>query len=216
MRNNRKPCRTVNPGPAAGAAPLAPIRPLHHVASLVMGPKEEFSIPARDLDAAGKALRFVVRAAWIRGALEGTDVGAAGPDGELDVRVSKSGTDVVVRGTLKAELTVPCARCLEPARLAVSEDISALVVPAGVLGESSGDGDDDEIAPDQADMIPYDGETVVLDELVRDQLLLGLPMIPLCSEGCEGIRRPGSQEPAQAPTIDPRLQPLMRLKKPST
>jgi uncharacterized protein len=183
-----------------------------------MGQTEEFSIPARDLDAAGKSVRFVVRAAWIRGALEGTDVGAAGPDGELDVRVSKSGTDVVVRGTLSAQLTVPCARCLEPARLAVSEDISALVVPAAVLRESSGAGEDDEMAPDQADMIPYDGETVVLDELVRDELLLGLPMIPLCSEGCEGIRRPGSQEPGQAhpSAIDPRLQPLMRLKKPST
>jgi uncharacterized protein len=183
-----------------------------------MGQKEEFSIPARDLDAAGKSFRFVVRAAWIRGAVEGTDVGATGPDGELDVRASKSGTDVVVRGTLNAQLTVPCARCLEPARIAVHEDISALVVPAAVLRESSGAGEDDEATADQADVIPYDGETVVLDDLVRDELLLGLPMIPLCSEGCEGIRRPGSQEPAEAPkpAIDPRLQPLMRLKKPST
>jgi uncharacterized protein len=183
-----------------------------------MGPKEEFSIAARDLDAAGKAVRFVVRAAWIRGALEGTNVDAAGPDGELDVRASKSGTDVVVHGTLTAELTVPCARCLEPAQIAVNEPISALVVPSAALRDSSGAAEDDEMAPDQADMIPYDGETVVLDELVRDELLLGVPMIPLCSEGCPGIRRPGSQEPpeARSPAIDPRLQPLMRLKKPST
>jgi uncharacterized protein len=181
-----------------------------------MEQKEEFSIPARDLDAGGKALQFVVRAAWIRGVLEGTDVGAAGPDGQLDVRASKSGTDVVVRGTLSAELTVPCARCLEPARIAVNEPISALVVPRAEVRESAGPEDDDEMAPDQADMIPYDGETVVLDELVRDELLLGIPMIPLCSEGCPGIRPPGSQEPAEArsPAIDPRLQPLMRLKRP--
>jgi uncharacterized protein len=184
-----------------------------------MGPTEhEFFIAARDLDAAGKPVRFVVRAAWMRGALEGTDVGAAGADGELDVRASKSGTDVVVRGTLTAELTVPCARCLEPAHVSVSEAISALVVPTTEFRESSGAGEDDDVAPDQADMIPYDGETVVLDDLVRDELLLGIPMIPLCSEGCEGIRRPGSQEPAPAPSprIDPRLQPLLRFKKPST
>jgi uncharacterized protein len=184
-----------------------------------MEPKEhEFSIAARDLDAAGRALRFVVRASWMRGALEGTGVGAAGPDGELDVRASKSGTDVVVRGVLRAELSVPCARCLEPAPVQVKEPISALVVPSTDLRESSGSDDDDGVAPDQADMIAYDGETVVLDDLVRDELLLGVPMIPLCSEGCPGIRRPGSHEPAEArsPAIDPRLQPLLRLKKPST
>jgi uncharacterized protein len=186
-----------------------------------MSHQNEFSIPARDLDAAGRSLSFVVRAAWIRGALEGTDVGAAGPDGELAVRASKSGTDVVVRGSLRAELLVNCARCLQPAHIHVDEPISALVVPATELRESAGVKGDDDLAPDQADMIPYDGETVVLDDLVRDELLLGIPMIPLCSEGCPGIRRerPGdSHPPAEAPaaSIDPRLKPLLRLKKPST
>src|SRR6202042_5420 len=113
----------------------------------------------------------VIRAEWMRGALEGTNVAAAGPDGELDVRASKSGTDVVVHGTLKADLTIACARCLEPAHVTVSEQVSALVVPATAHRESSGAGDDDDIAPDQTDMIPYDGETVVLDDLIRDELL---------------------------------------------
>jgi uncharacterized protein len=183
-----------------------------------MSHPDEFTIPARELDAAGKSLSFVVRASWVRGALEGTDVRPAGPDGELDVRASKSGTDVVVRGTLKAELVVACARCLEPARVAVNEPISALVVPATELRESAGEAAEDESAPGQAGVLSYDGEIVVLDELVRDELLLGIPMIPLCSEGCPGIRRGGAQEAAEAPTatIDPRLQPLLRLKKPST
>jgi uncharacterized protein len=186
-----------------------------------MSHQNEFSIAARDLDAAGRSLRFVVRAAWIRGALEGTDVAAAGPDGALEVRASKSGTDVVVRGTLNAELLVDCARCLQPAHIAVNEPISALVVPASALRESSGAKSEDDPTPEQADMIPYDGETVVLDDLVRDELLLGIPMIPLCSEGCPGIRRERPRDPhdpAEAPaaTIDPRLQPLLRLKKPST
>jgi uncharacterized protein len=186
--------------------------------------ENEFCIPTRDLDAAGRSFSFVVRAAWMRGALEGTDASVAGSDGVLDLRASKSGTDVVVRGTLKAELHVACARCLEPARISVQETVSALVVPATELRESSGTKTDDDLAPDQADMIPYDGETVVLDDLVRDELLLGIPMIPLCSEGCPGIRReraPESHEPAEvAPgantPIDPRLQPLLRLKKPPT
>jgi uncharacterized protein len=181
----------------------------------------EFSLSAKDLDAGGRHVRFPVRAAWVRGALEGTDVLPAGPDGELDIRASRSGNDVVVHGTLSADLTIPCARCLEPARVAVRELISALAVPETALRESSGAGEDDDLAPDQADLIPYDGDTVVLDELVRDELLLGIPMIPLCSEGCPGIRREteaGTQGVADAndEAVDPRLRPLLRLKNPST
>jgi uncharacterized protein len=125
---------------------------------------------------------------------------------------------VIVRGTLKADLIVPCARCLEPARVAVNESIGALVVPATEGRESSGVKDDDDLAPDQADLIPYDGETVVLDDLIRDELLLGIPMIPLCSEGCTGIRRaqPADAPPALPDTVDPRFGALMRLKKPLT
>lgn len=159
--------------------------------------EHEFSIPVRDLDAAGKPFRFTVRAAWLRGALEGTEVQPAGDDGAFDVRVSKSGTDVVVRGKLAAELVVPCARCLEPARVSVKEDLSALAVPRSKMREEKRKGASpardetaEEESPPDADMIAYDGDTLVLDDLVRDELLLAVPMIPLCSESCPGISRP--------------------------
>jgi len=179
-------------------------------------PDREFEIPVRDLDAAGKPFRFPVRAAWLRGALEGTAVGACEHDGHLDLRLSKSGTDVVVRGTLEAHVTAPCARCLEPAPVVVKETISALAVPAATGHESSGGKDDDDASPEQADLISYDGETLVLDDLVRDELLLAIPMIPLCSEACPGIQpqlTSEEPEPAAVDRVDPRLLPLLRLKK---
>jgi uncharacterized protein len=179
--------------------------------------EREFAIPVKDLDAAGKPFRFPVRAAWIRAALEGTDVAAGEGDGSLELRLSKSGTDVVVRGKLQAELTVPCARCLEPARVSIADDISALVIPEAAMRDQSGGADEDDLSLEEADLIPYDGETVVLDELVRDELLLGIPMIPLCSEACPGIRPElAPEEPEHAPGIDPRLRPLLRLKKTTT
>jgi uncharacterized protein len=181
-----------------------------------MLPEHEFSIPIQDLDAGGKSLDFAVPAAWMRHALEGTQVAEGGADGKLALRLSKSGTDVVIRGSLKADLVVPCARCLEPAKIAVREDISALAVPRAALREVAGDDEDADLSPETADMIPYDGETLVLDDLVRDELLLAVPMIPLCSEGCEGIspRSPAAEQPqAATASIDPRLRPLLRFKK---
>jgi uncharacterized protein len=181
----------------------------------VRATEHEFDIPVMELDAGGKSVDFPVRAAWIRSALEGTEVAEGGVDGALSLRLSKSGTDVVLRGTLKADLVVPCGRCLEPAKVAVRETISALAVPKALMRES-GDDEDGDLAPEQADMIAYDGETLVLDELIRDELLLGVPMIPLCSEGCTGIRPSSQSQPDEAPAeapIDPRLRPLLRLKK---
>ncbi|MDP9001479.1 MAG: DUF177 domain-containing protein [Myxococcota bacterium] len=175
----------------------------------------EFAFPARELDASGKRFSVALRASWICRALEGTEVRPGGKDGELDVRLSKSGTDVVVHGSLTAELHVPCARCLQPARVVISERVSALAVPVSVLAEkSSGDeGDRAELGAGQADVLSYDGDTVVLDDLVRDELLLGIPMIPLCSEGCPGIRPKTAPDSASASGLGPRFRPLMRLKK---
>lgn len=175
-----------------------------------MAQEHEFAIPVLDLDAGGKSFRFPIRAAWVRSVLEGTDVAPGGTDGELDLRLSKSGPDVVVRGSLRAQVTVPCGRCLEQAVIRIQEELGALAVPASSL-RASANGEDD-LASEQADTMPYDGETLVLDDLVRDELLLNLPMIPLCSEGCPGIS-PRSNEPPAEDAIDPRLRPLLRLKK---
>ncbi|MGO9836408.1 MAG: YceD family protein [Polyangiaceae bacterium] len=176
----------------------------------------EFFVPSRDLDAAGKQFRFAVRAPWIRGAVEGTDVQTGDRDGELEVRVSKSGTDVVVRGTITAELSVPCARCLQPARVVVREPLSALFVPSSAASTARHDSRDaDDTPADEADVLPYDGETVVMDDLVRDEILLGIPMIPLCSEACAGIR-PETSEGADDGGIDPRLRPLLALTRKTT
>ena len=64
---------------------------------------------------------------------------------------------------------------------------------------------------------------MVLDDFVRDELLLEIPMIPLCSEECAGIQPdPDSRAPdpsdletgggEDARGVDPRLAPLLKLK----
>jgi uncharacterized protein len=150
----------------------------------------------------------------------------------------------VVHGTLKAELTVPCARCLAPVRLSIAQPLSLLFVPGkvtpppvapkaekaalGAKGEPKrkkrAEPEEYEISPEEADTLPYDGETVVLDDVVRDELILETPIFPLCSEDCAGMSAPpgnsevGSTQPSgEAPdethaNIDPRLLPLLRLK----
>jgi uncharacterized protein len=190
-------------------------------------PTHELTLAAGDLDSAGRPYVFPLRAAWIRGALEDHEATTAGEDGELDIRASKSGNDVVVHGTLRASLVAPCARCLKPARFEVREPVSVLYAPRGSLAGrdkgkgSGGKADEREISPEEADTLPYDGETVVLDDLVRDELILQTPSFPLCSEDCPGMSpssksrdETGSQGSDVAQDIDPRLLPLRGLLDP--
>jgi uncharacterized protein len=184
-----------------------------------MSSKAEFSVPVSELDAAGKAYAFPIRAAWIRGELEGNEATTTGEDGQLEVRLSRSGNDVVVHGHLHAELTAPCARCLNAAKIPIDAPLSLLMVPESKA--KSDDKDDDAFDPDEADVVPFDGETVVLDDIVRDELVLQIPMIPLCSEDCTGMSQAESglaRENAafaakDSDSIDPRLLPLLRFKK---
>lgn len=219
----------------------------------------EFEIPVADLDAAGKDFRFPVRAAWLRGVLEGTDIRSGETDGEVNVRVSKSGTDVVVHGSLRADLVTSCARCMNDAKVSVEGPLAVLMVPAKKMmarvpgpaakveaktprsadkvanktdkkADKSDKGrggkrrteEDDELSfsPEEADVAPYDGDTVVLDDVVKDEILLEIPMIPLCSEDCPGISPPAveasgsaAKEASEEDLIDSRLLPLLELKK---
>ena len=175
----------------------------------------EFAVPMSTLDAGGKDFDFVIRPAWLRGALEECDARATEIEGRLDVRLSSSGPDVVARGKLEATIEVPCARCMGPARVTIVHDFTVLFVPAAP--DRLGGEDDEVIASDEADTVPFDGETVVLDDFVRDEILLETPMIPLCSEACPGMSpSPGTdaEKPFANPeeSVDPRLLPLLRWK----
>lgn len=177
----------------------------------------EFTIKTLDLDAGGRDYRFGVRAVWIRGELEGHEATSTSRDGTLAVRASKSGHDVVVHGALDASLTVPCARCLEPFELEVHSDLSVLYVPGAKVKDAEDPSEVEYTLEDaEADTLPFDGETVVLDDLVRDELVLGVPMIPLCSEGCPGMSpAPGIGAEAASEKkkdIDPRLAPLLGIR----
>jgi len=176
----------------------------------------EFTISTGDLDSGGKPYLFPIRAAWMRGALEDHEAKPEGEDGALEVRASTSGNDVVVHGTLQAKLIVPCARCLEPVRFDVDVPVTVMFSPrAALTGRESAQ--EREITEAEADTLPFDGETVVLDDMVRDELILQTPSFPLCSEDCAGIspsleREEGAGAPGR--DVDPRLLPLKRFLEP--
>jgi uncharacterized protein len=71
-------------------------------------------------------------------------------------------------GKIETVIETTCERCLEPMQLALSADVGMLIV----TGTQSIAGDD------QSDVLQVDGP-VALDELVENELILAMPMIPM-------------------------------------
>ncbi len=76
-----------------------------------------------------------------------------------------------------------------------------------------------EVADGDIDTFPFDGETLDLEPLLREQFVLAIPYSPLCREDCKGLcpqcgidRNTGTC--ACEKPIDPRLAALKGLKLP--
>lgn len=198
------------------------------------------TVSAHDIDIAGVDVDAELPVDWLDRELTDATGHAHGP-GRLRARLSRSGAEVVVRGRVTASLWMPCARCLEPATADVDTELSLLLKPARPIpppkagasakAEPSRPGRRDggegrggrrhelpeyEFSPEEAAEDHYDGETVVLDDFVREAILLELPNFPLCSDACPGIPLPtrtargGTATPPERD--DPRLAPLRALR----
>lgn len=96
--------------------------------------------------------------------------------------VSFSGTymladeTVIVRGTARAEIQSPCARCLTPTVTQVTAELEEAFVRQ----------EEGAQAP-QEDQYTYSGHVLELDEAVRTALLLEMPTRVFCKEDCRGL-----------------------------
>jgi DUF177 domain-containing protein len=183
---------------------------------------------ANDIPLEGIAVDAELPVAWLDVALGGTEVSASrrhDGGGRVVGRLSRSGNDIVVRTRVRARVALPCARCLEVAPVDVDTDLSLLLQPAarndprvarlsnrGTKRRPPAADGEHEFSAAEAEVDVYDGEAVVLDDFVREAILLEVPSFPLCRESCRGIApRVGEQpaEPAEPVVeVDPRLAPL--------
>ncbi len=179
------------------------------------GEPSEFEVNIADLSNGPREYKEPIRNEWLRGVLEDTDLEAGDGGGNVRFRAQKLGSDVLVEIDASATIRAPCVRCLSPVDLPVTARTRALFVPdrSKKLHVDTGE-DGVEVEAADPELYAYDGEVVRLDTVIRDELLLDVPMTPLCSESCPGMNRPPEEEPEAA--VDPRLRPLLKFKKPNS
>ena len=90
-------------------------------------------------------------------------------------------------GTVKTALELACSRCLEPFVLPVDREFDLRFLPAGSGRNRPDEDDETEVEDDDVAVTFYRDEQIDLNELLREQFYLALPMKPLCSDDCKGI-----------------------------
>lgn len=97
---------------------------------------------------------------------------------ELDMRLESATEGVYVSGSASAAVEGECARCLEPIGYPLTVRMGELFAYPDSATEATTD--EDEVSRVVDDLVDT-------EELVRDAVLLALPLAPLCQEDCRGL-----------------------------
>ncbi|MEV0072468.1 MULTISPECIES: DUF177 domain-containing protein [unclassified Amycolatopsis] len=142
--------------------------------------KSPWVVDTRELGRRAGLSRDVRRSVPIEAALGVPDVISleAGSVLELDLLLESVVEGVLVSGTASATATGTCSRCLDPLTEEIEVDLTELFAYPGTATEETTD--EDEI-PRLID------DRIDLEPIVRDAVVLALPLVPLCEEDCAGL-----------------------------
>ncbi len=136
---------------------------------------------------------------------------------ELRLNLHKDKAKIRLTGTVKTAVEVDCSRCLDGFPVPIESAFDVQYLPATAAPAEA----DREVTDQELDTSFYQDGVIDLRQLVREQILLLLPMKPLCSDSCAGLcavcgtnLNTGSCECSQE-WEDPRLAPLKALARKS-
>ena len=91
--------------------------------------------------------------------------------------------DIRVAGEFSTRVELPCARCLEPVSCTVSKKFDLLYRPQG----SDAGKEELSVTAAEAEVGYYQGEGLLLEDVLREQVLLAIPLKTICREDCKGL-----------------------------
>ncbi len=139
-------------------------------------------------------------------------VGALHAEGNA-VLLAHTDGEVRVRGRFRVEIEAACDRCLGKARFPLDSEFDLFYRPMSFIARDEEVG----INEGEAEIGFYQGAGLELSDILKEQVLLALPMQRVCSETCKGIcpvcgvNRNETTCHCQTKTIDDRWQALKNL-----
>jgi uncharacterized protein len=122
--------------------------------------------------------------------------------------------DIRLRGHFEGKFEVPCARCVEPVEIPLGGDFDLIFRPA----EADAEATERSITAPETEIGYYLKDSLLLEDVLREQVLLSLPVRTLCKPDCKGLcQRCGANRNTTACTCeegpsDPRWEALSGLR----
>ncbi len=104
---------------------------------------------------------------------------------ELEL-VLRSDQDLVrATGRVMTAVELECSRCLEGFELVIDQPVEFVYQPAASIEPL--DQEEVELTAEQIELMAFRGSRIDLRQAVAEQVLLALPIKPLCSRQCKGL-----------------------------
>lgn len=101
---------------------------------------------------------------------------------DVDCSVKRVLKNVTVKGSIRAGIELECCRCLAKFDLPVEEDFKYTFTQAShTLDEEI------ELTYEDLDFAYYEGDIIELDQVIAEQIILQIPIKPLCNDSCRGL-----------------------------
>jgi uncharacterized protein len=91
--------------------------------------------------------------------------------------------DIRVVGSFAVNMDVPCARCLDPVPGKFGGDFDLLYRPQGIDGGR----EEASISQAETEIGYYTGDGILLEDVMKEQVLLTVPVKAICNEACKGL-----------------------------
>ena len=101
--------------------------------------------------------------------------------------------DIRLRGSFAGKFEVPCARCVEPVEIPLAADFDLIFRPAAADAEAP----ERSITAPETEIGYYQKDSLLLEDVLREQVLLSLPVRTLCKPDCKGLCPRCGAEPQQ-------------------
>ena len=105
----------------------------------------------------------------------------------LTATIQAGETDFLVEGELNGLLLHECVRCLETFAAPADLSFRAVYQDPGRRRSKEAEAAPGDSSAEETESHSVVEQRIELQEMLREQLILSIPMQPLCSEGCQGL-----------------------------
>jgi uncharacterized protein len=105
---------------------------------------------------------------------------------QVEAVASLVSEEIRIQGNLEVRIEMECSRCLEPMQLPVNKSFDLFYCSSKKLIPTSKD-EEIELKPEELDVGFFVGAGLEINDTLREQILIEIPMKPVCSPECRGL-----------------------------